>query len=354
MRAPRAIRTAAVLVVPLAALLLPAAAAALTREPVAVYRAELRGEAPPTPPAHRGRAEARQARLRPVGGPAVPLRGLSTSAYGPPELEAVQATLQRLAHGPELASLSVYVATPAEIATTCGATVIACYAPGEEKMIVSGLDGGLGGVPRAFAIAHEYGHHIANSQLGGPISPAQAGTVRWATYERVCQLTRAKRLFPGNQAGRYWENPEEAFAETYAQLADPSDRVPWQFTELLRPSDASLAKLEADLRHPWAGPVTQRWQAELSSPAGGPGGPSAVRTIKTPLDGPVEASISAATGAPFTAVLRDRETGRVLAHVGSDPEGQARLDFTNCGHDALRLTLHGAAGAELSASITRP
>jgi hypothetical protein len=89
---------------------------------------------------------------------------------------------------------------------------------------------------------------------------------RWATYERVCQLTRRGRLFPGNQGAHYWQDPEEAFAQSYARLNRPDDRVSWQYTPLLRPTPAALAKIHADVAHPWSGPVEATWDGSVTAP----------------------------------------------------------------------------------------
>jgi hypothetical protein len=302
---------------------------------------------------------------------------ISSTYYGPQEVDSVAATLRSLDHGPEMATLNVYVASPEEIRETCGAAVVACYVPSESEMVVSGVDRPIDGVPRAFAIAHEYGHHIANSQRGSAQPALEAGTIRWATYERVCQLTRAGRLFPGNQGVHYWEDPEEAFAQSYADLNQPGAGVPWQYTPLLQPSSASLAKVHADVSRPWAGPVTTSWSGSVTaapassaaasaasstgSPSLGPGravgGGSSIasRAIQTPLDGPVTASLEASPEVPLLVMLRDPEFGRILARTRTDAEGKASLSYSNCGHASLQLEVRSSsAPAGFRAAITRP
>lgn len=274
---------------------------------------------------------------------------ISSTHYGPQAVESVAATVRSLDHGPEMSTLRVYVATPAEVHETCGATVLACYVPSESEMVVSGEDRPVAGTPRAFAIAHEYGHHIANSQRGEDLAALQAGTIRWTTYERVCQLTRAGRLFPGNQGAHYWQDPEEAFAQSYAELNRPRAGVAWDYTPLLQPSPASLAKLDADVSNPWRGPVTKAWSAFSR-----PGSPVS-HPIRTPLDGMVSISLQARAAAGLRLILRDPERGRALAHAATDAEGNATLSYSNCGHDSLTLEVRGAAGPNgFQAAITRP
>jgi hypothetical protein len=272
----------------------------------------------------------------------------ASSAYTPADVQSVVNVLGALEHGPELDRLSVYVATPEEISSICGPTVLACYMPARERMIVSGVDGSAGGVPRDFAIAHEYGHHIANSRRGTPFPAIAAGTARWSTYERVCQLTRAHRLFPGDQGAHYWQNPEEAFAEAYAHLAEPQARVSWQYVPSLRPRAASLAKIRADIVHPWSGPTTSIWNSSL-------GARVAERFIRTPFDGTVSVSIESPADSEYAAVLRDAEHGRALARAVGGGNGSASVSYANCGHRALLLQVRSLSGeGAFQATITTP
>lgn len=274
---------------------------------------------------------------------------ISSSHYGPEAIESVAGTLRSLDHGPEMSTLHVYVATPTEIRETCGVTVVACYLPSESEMVVSGVDRPVAGVSRAFAIAHEYGHHIANSQAADAIPALDAGTIRWATYERVCQLTRAGRLYPGNQGAHYWQDPEEAFAQSYADLNRPTAGVAWDYTSLLQPTSASLAKIHADVSRPWRGPVIRPWSAAPS-----PGAPVS-QLIRTPLDGTVSISLRSAPVAGLRLIVRDPEHGRVLAHAATDAEGNATLSYSNCGHASLDLEVRGASGpGGFQAAVTRP
>lgn len=302
---------------------------------------------------------------------------ISSTYFGPEAVDSVAATLRSLDHGPEMGTLNVYVATPEEIRETCGATVVACYVPAESEMVVSGFDRPVAGIPREFAIAHEYGHHIANSQGGGALPPLDAGTIRWTTYERVCQLTRAGRLFPGDQGAHYWQDPEEAFAQSYANLNRPTAGVSWPYTSLLRPTSASLAKIHADVSRPWSGPVTSSWSGSVEprpaadSPvahgaragrlgigAGQVAGDPAWREshiVRTPLDGSVSVSVRSSSGVPLPVELVDPRGDRVLARGLAAAAGETALTYANCGHAELRLDVGGGAtGGAFEAAITRP
>jgi hypothetical protein len=359
--------------------LLPAIGSAATREPLSVARAALQDPSGATDSSVRPDAAALAATQRNralhYDAGAQEVKKISSTYYGAEAMAPILATLRGLDHGPELAQLSVYVATPEEIVEICGATVVACYVPSRMEMVVSGVDAPVAGVPRDFAIAHEYGHHIANSQHGDLFSSIDVGTIRWATYERVCQFTRAHQLFPGNQGNHYWEDPEEAFAESYAHLTDPAARVSWQYTPLLQPTTTSLAKIQVDLAKPWTGPTTSALGGTLAAPSAGPAhriagsarsgidsatvvGPPpwiAWRQIQTPLDGNVSVSLQAPAGADYAFALRDGEGGRVLATATTGEGGSAEISYGNCGHDSLQLevrSLHGSG--PFRATVVKP
>jgi hypothetical protein len=280
---------------------------------------------------------------------AQPAVEVSSLHYGADQVRPIAKTLEGLIHGPELDRLSVYVATPEEIASICGPTVLACYQPELERMIVSGVDRSSGGVPRDFAIAHEYGHHIANSQEGAIYPAIDVGTTRWATYERVCQFTRARKLFPGDQGNHYFEDPEEAFAESYAHLNDPEAKVSWQYASFLRPTPESLKKIRKDIAKPWRGPVSEAWEGVARSPR------PASRSVDTPLDGNVAVSVVAPAGAELALTVRDAESHRLLARAATDGAGLASLSYGNCGHSKLKVALKAVHGAApFSIKIERP
>jgi hypothetical protein len=353
-----------------------ATASAASREPLAASYAALEGgsgtvshSAKPDPRALRALQSGAQ---RAGGSDQV---AVSSTYYGPTEMAEVASVIRRLAHGPELGRLSVYLATAAEIEQVCGAAVVACYVPSRMEMVVSGEGHGGNGVPREFTIAHEYGHHIANSQRADLGAPQASGTIRWATYERVCQFTRADELFPGDQSGHYWENPDEAFAESYAHLNEPSARVSWQYTPLLEPTTASLTKIRADVTRPWSGPVSTTWRDSVAAPptpiarrtqgsgragltsAAAVGEPSwiASRQVKTPLDGDVSVHLQASSEADLAVILRDAESDRVLARGRTGRGGAADLGYANCGRDSLRLEVRAVDGAgTFEATVAKP
>ena len=109
--------------------------------------------------------------------------------------------LGTLIHGDEISLLTVQLLTDGEIRGRCGLGAGACYFSGADTMLINGNDRtGPDGASRDFVIAHEYGHHVAEHRRNPPFQPTIFwGTKRWATYERVCQGTRAGPLLPGRR-----------------------------------------------------------------------------------------------------------------------------------------------------------
>jgi hypothetical protein len=283
----------------------------------------------------------------------------TSSSYDRAEVAPVVSMIDALPHGPELSGLGLDVATPAEILGRCGEETIACYDPREDEMVIDGQDEELDGVSRLSLIAHEYGHHIANNREGGIWSAFDAGTLRWSTYEQVCERTREGELFPGNEGAHYWENPGEAFAQTYATLVEP--QTPWPYTPLLAPDETALKKLREDVLDPIA-QRTMKWQ--VGSPSGrGPAigealpveGASFTRTFKAPFDGRVTVHLRAQEGGRYRVSLFDASTGELLSQGVPGRAGRIALHFADCGHRLLeaRAEPTGAA-APFTAEIIAP
>jgi hypothetical protein len=186
-----------------------------------------------------------------------------------PDAETAQSYvdfLGGLPHGKELSKLQVYIATPDEVRDDCGGIegTLACYDPSDDTMTVPGeqtADDGSG-VTTNYVVAHEYGHHIANHRANAPFLTLNWGPKYWGSQERVCLRTIQGRLAPGDEGENYLANPGEAWADTYAHLTYP--RVHWQFTPLLRPSQASKAAALKDVLTPWTGYVTQTFPGRFS------------------------------------------------------------------------------------------
>lgn len=284
-------------------------------------------------------------------GPATPhgaRPSVAPSAYARAQIAPMVALLESLPHGRELSRLKLFVATDPELRALCGARTMACYDPISERMTVSGEHAEIAGIPRESVIAHEYGHHIANNRVGGIWSAFAAGTPRWSTYERVCEHKRAGEAFPGNQGARYWSNPGEAFAQSYAELVAPT--AEWHYSPLFQPDPTALRKLREDVLDPLA-PRHRSWRVGAPSRAGpaiesaqAVGAPFA-RTIGVAYDGRVRVRVRGLEGTRLSAALLDPADGSVLASAGPSPDGVTRLRFASCGHRSLRLEVAPSGGA---------
>ena len=364
---------AALLCLATALLILPAAADAATRAPLAERSTlELPGPAGPFPDTliHN------RPLLSSINGPALrenayPVLGgeqvqVSSTYYTDEQMQSVVNVLAGLVHGPEMNTLSVYVASPGEVTDMCGQGALACYAPGISEMIVSGEDGSSYGVPRDFTIAHEYGHHIANNGVNSPWTALDSGAKRWATYERVCQGTRKGQLFPGDEQYHYWENPGEGFAESNAHLNFPGVSVPWGYSSLLQPTQGSLAKLESDITSPWTAPTTAVWNGSMWPTRRNP----AEHRFSTPLDGQVEIRLDGPEGSNYNLYLlgpklrvakhlrkhhrRFRVRRRVIDRAVSVSSSE-QIDLNLCGQSSIRVEVRRRSGAgPFTVSVTRP
>jgi hypothetical protein len=167
--------------------------------------------------------------------------------------------LDSLEHGPELATLKIYIAPPEEVTAECGGQqgILACYDSRTKIMIVPGEepDTGASGVTTAYVVAHEYGHHIAATRSNDPFNAFAFGPKYWASYELVCDRAIKHLLAPGNEAEFYGSNPGEGWAETYAQLKYPA--VEWQYNPLMKPDAGAFDAARRDVLNPWQGATTK-------------------------------------------------------------------------------------------------
>ena len=253
--------------------------------------------------------------------------------------------LGTLAHGGEMSRLTVVVLTPGELSELCGAQALACYGSRNGRMFISGDGSQSGQAPLEFVVAHEYGHHVAAARDNSPWSAFEWGTKRWASYERVCPGVRAGDYHPGAQGQHYYSNPGEAFAEAFAEGHYPG-LVRWDWDERLKPDDAALGAIFADVASPWRGPTTIERQGKL--PAGG--ARTDVSEVDMPLDGRLTAELSAPGDADFDLYLTSAG-GKDLARStnrGSDE----RVRYTICGRRSVGVAAYRHKGGGRFATET--
>jgi hypothetical protein len=205
-----------------------------------------------------------------------------------------------LLHGDELDDVLFYVAPPSEIAEFCGPTAAACYLPGTwPTMIVTPGEDLDEGLTAEAILAHEYGHHIANSRPNPPWGALFYGTKRWASYVDVCAAVLAGQFFPGDGADHYSLNPGEGFAEAYRvtnQRRLGAPEAPWRLVDRRFYPDATASGLvEQDVVDPWTAHRTDTFSGRFTRT-----GPTRhTFEVSTGLDGVATASVRAPKGAKF-------------------------------------------------------
>jgi hypothetical protein len=266
--------------------------------------------------------------------------------------QAIANTVGTFIHGPEVDLLTVQLDTPFELGFDCGFDAQSCYFSGENKIVLSGDEEvGSDGSNREFVLAHEYGHHVAQHRdIPAPFGSAiNWGTERWSSYEHVCQGHREGAFFPGDEGTHYYEDPGEAFAESFAHNRFPDRAVEWSWAPALKPNAEAFRAIRRDTLEPWVG----RHSFTISGRV--PKHGAAVQEFRTPLDG--EVSIGpAGRGSPgYELVLRNR-SGKMLRSSRHGVSFHHRLDYTVCGQSRLRVAVRaiGRAGKPFRLTIQRP
>ena len=258
---------------------------------------------------------------------------VETSPHYLPSLEYDQRLvgfLDSLTHGNELNNLKVYVAPPGEMADSCGGLAAACFIPYEGRIYIVGQET-FGGFPTSYVLAHEYGHRIEARRRNPPFpgGPLFWGTKRWASVEGVCQGVEAGKYFPGDEARNYFENPGEAFAETYAWSQFGAGIVEWRWAPSLHPSAAAYAAVRNDILDPWA-PQELEMRGRLSSNRD-----RRAYRLRPKNDGRLQISVSG--GGDLDLGLFDAR-GRLLA-TSARRSSNERLNYLVCGNRNLRLVV---------------
>jgi hypothetical protein len=241
-----------------------------------------------------------------------------------------------LIHGLEVDLLTVQLDAPFEVEFDCGFGAQACYYSGENRIVLSG-DETLApdGSSREFVLAHEYGHHVAQHRESPPPFPAAIdwGTARWSSYEHVCQQRRAGALFPGNEGVHYFEDPGEAFAESFAHYRFPDAHVGWRWLPALKPNAAAFRAIREDTLDPWLGRTGFQLSGRVPPRRAG----AAVKSFRTPLDGTV--SLHPSDRHRLYQLSLRSPAGRVLGTSRHGLGFGRQLNYTVCGQKRLRLQL---------------
>ena len=274
--------------------------------------------------------------------------GYSVRVYVSPSYPADPATdqaavnfLDSLVHGPELGNLTVYVKTPSEIGTVCGADALACYDPTQQALIVPGED--VPGYAVEPIVAHEYGHHVARNRNNAPWLAYTYGTKRWASYEGICTLAQHGVVFPGDEGVHYALNPGEAFAETYRVLNTNAlgfPMLPWNIVDNgFYPDTTDLDLVREDVLQPWTSPTSYVWRGTFRRRR-----QLLLKSLPSYYDGTVAVSVKGPRGT--TVGLVDKQNHVVAAT-------RTRLAATLCSGGARAAVLAGRRG-RFTVTVTLP
>jgi hypothetical protein len=268
------------------------------------------------------------------------------------EPRAIAHTIGTFIHGPEVNLLTVQLDTPFQLGFDCGYDAQSCYFSGDNKIVLSGdADVGPDGASREFVLAHEYGHHVAQHRdMPAPFPAAiNWGTERWASVENVCQGHRAGAFFPGDEGTHYYEDPGEAFAESFAFNRFPDAAVEWAWAPSLRPTPAAFRAIRRDTLEPWQGRTNLTLSGRL------PRSGKLVQEVPTPFDGDVSIGPASDSASGYELVIRD-SSGRILRASREGVSSANRLDYTVCGQARLGVVVRatGEAGKPFRLTVQRP
>jgi hypothetical protein len=257
--------------------------------------------------------------------------------------------LATLVHGSEISTVTVLLATPKQISSTCGADAVACYSARGAQLYAPGEDPGSDLSAEA-VITHEYGHHVAANRTNTPWLALDWGPKRWASAMQVCAKARTGVLVPGAEDPvQYTENPGEGWAETYRVLNEQKAgraETPWQIVDqALYPTAAALTAAEQDVIAPWSAGTTTTQTAVLTRTK------TRTFTVATQLDGTLRMTLRAATGMRLSVDVFAGSTR--AAHVASTRAVSRSL--TVCGARTYRFRVTDLSGrGSVSLTVAKP
>ena len=250
--------------------------------------------------------------------------------------------LAALIHGSELALVTAYVLTPAEMDYFCGPHALGCY--GGNELAFMGEK--VSGVPPEAVAAHEYGHHIAANRQNPPWVAVDSGPKRWASHANICARAKQGSVFPGNEGEYYRLNPGEGFAEVYRVLSETkagATAFTWSLVDSsFSPDATALQAAEADVREPWSAPATKVFRTRFTTKG------RAIWTVPvaTPLDGSLRVTLRFPRGSLHELSVLQADGRTVLGRGLWSSRTEKRLATTVCGQRTVlvRVTRRGSAG----------
>ncbi|MEX2614078.1 MAG: hypothetical protein WD380_10915 [Gaiellaceae bacterium] len=251
--------------------------------------------------------------------------------------------IANLTHGPELSRLTSHIATLDEVRDLCGERALGCYSRNE---MVSLGETTIDGLTPEEVVRHEYGHHVAYHRFNAPWRAIDWGPKNWASAATVCPRVGRGEAFPGNEGGRYSQNPGEAWAEVYRLMDERKVGITTATWQIIAPSffpdEAALLAAERDVLQPWTvnsvskhtrtfGKKTKRvWLIPL----------------QTPLDGDLALTATLPKGGLHEVALVSANRSTVIRRAQWTGQRAKRITTSVCGQRSLfvRVTQGGALG----------
>jgi hypothetical protein len=251
--------------------------------------------------------------------------------------------LVQLTHGAELARVTSYHATLAEVQELCGSRALGCYS---RNTMISLAEPALDGTTPEEVVRHEYGHHVALYRDNAPWRAIDWGPKNWATSATVCPKVTRGEAHPGDEGRNYQLNPGEAWAEVYRLLEERKDGITTGAWPIIAPSfyptEADLQAAERDVLQPWTKGTTRAFSRTFAK-----------RTprvwwipLSTPLDGGIRITAAVPKGGTHEVALVGPNRRTVLRRATWVGQRAKRIDTTVCGQRSLfvRVTQAGSLG----------
>lgn len=248
-----------------------------------------------------------------------------------------------LTHGSELARVTSYHATLAEVQELCGPRALGCYS---RNTMVSLGEPAIDGTAPEEVVRHEYGHHIALYRDNTPWRAIDWGPKNWATAATVCPKVGRGEAYPGDEERYYAQNPGEAWAEVYRLLEERKAGITTGAWPIVAPGfypdQAALQAAERDVLQPWTGGSLASFKRTFGR-----------RTPKvwwisltTPLDGNLRITASLPKGGTQEVALVAGNRRTVLRRAQWLGQRSKRIESTVCGQRSLfvRVTQAGGLG----------
>jgi hypothetical protein len=249
-----------------------------------------------------------------------------------------------LTHGPEIALITLRLATLGEVQQLCGAQALGCYFRNE--MISLGEATIDSGTAPEEVVRHEYGHHIGFHRVNTPWRAIDWGPKNWASTAGVCARVSRGEAFPGNEGRNYSLNPGEAWAETYRLMDERKDGIATTSWDIISrsffPDETALVAAERDVLTPW---TANRRVVERRV-----FGKSTKKVwwipVQTPLDGELTLSATLPRNGLHEVALVAANRRTVIRRAQWVGQRVKRTATTVCGQRTLfvRVTQSGALG----------